>query len=700
MRGLAAAKARIYLLAALSALAGVTAQTALTASPNLSFSLLVSLLAVAGSAYFGGRGAAFFATAVNSLVNCYFIAEPRFTFAIADPKDAWRLAAFAAAGAGVSLWSRRLSGTRHVLRLALLLASSVVLIIVAALLWLDFENARASEAWVEHTYEALNASEQWLTMIQDAESSQRGYLLTGDEQYLAPYRGLQSAERAARDHLRALTEDNPRQRKRMAELDRLAGARLDRLSLGISVRREGSLEAAAGVVGTGDGARLMREIRRVLAAIETEEHRLLVQRTRVAAEQAARTRWVLGAGTALLVVLLLFAGAVIERDVSKLQASERVLRRQTELLDIAQEPIMAWELGGAIDYWNHGAEKLFGFSRQEAVGREHGEVLQPMHPLAFSRIEEQLALEGEWSGELIHIIAGREIVVDSRMTLVTEPDGRKMVLKTNRDVTEEKRAKTEIQQLNRELEQRVKDRTAELEASNRELETFAYAVSHDLRAPLRGIDGWSHALLEDYGPQLSPNGRHYLERVRTETQRMGQLIDGLLRLSRLTRVELHREPVDLSALARSILCRLRETEPQRDIDLEIQDGLTAIGDQNLLEVALSNLMINAVKFTARRALARIEFAQTRCGNEIAFYVRDNGVGFDMAYSGMLFGPFQRLHKHSDFPGTGIGLATTQRVLRRHGGRIWADAQPGVGATFYFTVGTAAVGEEALAAKMV
>jgi PAS domain S-box-containing protein len=400
--------------------------------------------------------------------------------------------------------------------------------------------------------------------------------------------------------------------------------------------------------------------------------------------------------TAPLIALLIFAGIMIEEDIRRLRASERLLRRQAELLDRARGAIMVWDFGGTIEYWNHGAEQLYGISREHAVGRDHDKLIHPIHPLGMAAIRERLARDGEWMGELGHVINGRDVIVETHMTLVAEPDGRRTVLKTNRDITEERRAKEEIQRLNRELEQRVKDRTVQLEASNQELEAFAYSVSHDLRAPLRGIDGWSLALLEDYGPSLDQTGQQYLERVRSETQRMGRLIDDMLKLSRVTRVELQRESVDLTALARAIVGRLQEADSKRSVDFVIQDGLAARGDARLLEVVLSNLLSNAVKFTAPRVHARIEFGEARANGEPAFFVRDNGVGFDMAYATALFGAFQRLHKYSEFPGTGIGLATAQRVLQRHGGKIWADARPDEGATFYFTVG----GEQGLARKTV
>jgi PAS domain S-box-containing protein len=254
------------------------------------------------------------------------------------------------------------------------------------------------------------------------------------------------------------------------------------------------------------------------------------------------------------------------------------------------------------------------------------------------------------------------------------------------EITEQRRAEEEIRNLNASLEQRVRERTAQLEAANRELESFSSSVSHDLRAPLRGIDGWSLALLEDYGEQLNPSARKYVERVRVETQRMGLLIAEMLRLAHVSRAEMRHDTVDLTSLAEAAATRLRETSPERRLEFSVEPGLVAPGDAHLLEIALTNLLENAVKFTGPRAVARIEFGCLSDNGEQAFYVRDNGVGFDMAYAGSLFGAFQRLHKAADFPGTGIGLATVQRVVRRHGGRVWAEAQADKGATFYFTIG--------------
>jgi light-regulated signal transduction histidine kinase (bacteriophytochrome) len=230
------------------------------------------------------------------------------------------------------------------------------------------------------------------------------------------------------------------------------------------------------------------------------------------------------------------------------------------------------------------------------------------------------------------------------------------------------------------------ERSLQLEASNHELEAFSYSVSHDLRAPLRGIDGWSAALLEDYGGTLDQGGQQYLNRLRAETQRMGRLIDDLLHLSRVTRVEMQRQPVDVTALAQAVAARLTENHAGREIEFVIQPGLTGSADPHLLDVVLTNLLDNAVKFASRRAHARIEVGRTEDQGQEVFFVRDNGAGFDMAYAGALFGAFQRLHKVTDFPGTGIGLATVHRVIHRHGGRVWAEGQVDAGATFHFTLG--------------
>lgn len=253
------------------------------------------------------------------------------------------------------------------------------------------------------------------------------------------------------------------------------------------------------------------------------------------------------------------------------------------------------------------------------------------------------------------------------------------------DITGRNRAAAEIHALNTGLEHRVNERTMQLAAANKELEAFAYSVSHDLRAPLRAIDGFSQALIEDYAPHLDAPGKTYLERVRTATQRMGILIDDLLMLSRVTRQEMTCGNVDLSAQVQGIIADLSGRSPQREVEFVVVPGSYASGDARLLRIMLDNLLDNAWKYTSKTALARIEYGHLQEANRRIYFIRDNGAGFDMRYAGKLFGAFQRLHKIEEFPGTGVGLATAARIIHRHGGRIWAEAEVDKGATFYFTL---------------
>jgi light-regulated signal transduction histidine kinase (bacteriophytochrome) len=254
------------------------------------------------------------------------------------------------------------------------------------------------------------------------------------------------------------------------------------------------------------------------------------------------------------------------------------------------------------------------------------------------------------------------------------------------EIGERQRAQEEVSRLNADLERRVAARTSEFQAANQELEAFCYSVSHDLRAPLRAIDGFGNILLHDYHDGLDEQGRHYLQRIHNATQRMAQLIDDLLSLSRVTRTEMQMDEVNLSAVAQEIVASLQQMDSGRSVEVTVEEGLAARGDPPLLRQVLENLLGNAWKYTSKTPAARIGMgARNHRDGRAVYFVEDNGAGFDMRYSDKLFGVFQRLHSASEFPGTGVGLATVQRIIRRHGGDVWAEGRVGEGATFYFSL---------------
>lgn len=377
-------------------------------------------------------------------------------------------------------------------------------------------------------------------------------------------------------------------------------------------------------------------------------------------------------------------------DITQIKAAEKALKKSEERYKLAQR---AAEIG-SWDYniktgdlaWSDQIEPMFGFKKGK-FGKTYEAFLDCIHPedkklvidSVNACIEKNVKQDIEhrivWPDGSIHWV--REIG-----DLIRDKDGTPVrMIGIVQEITERKKNEEQIKKLNESLWQY----TIRLEAANKEVEAFSYSVSHDLRAPLRSIDGFSQALLEDYVDKLDETGIDYLNRVRNASQRMGQLIDGMLQLSRLSRKEMHVEKVDMGELAVDIINKFRKEDSYRNVDFKIQDDLVTKGDKNLLQILLENLLGNAWKFTSKRSNAKIEFGKTEKKKEIVFFIRDNGAGFDVKYIDKLFVPFQRLHD-DEFPGDGIGLGIVSRIIRRHGGQIWAEGEVGKGAIFYFKLG--------------
>jgi PAS domain S-box-containing protein len=374
---------------------------------------------------------------------------------------------------------------------------------------------------------------------------------------------------------------------------------------------------------------------------------------------------------------------------ARIEAQRQILSQFAAIVESSDDAIISNNLDGVITSWNPGAEKLFGYSASEALGQKLLSLLPADRAGEELKILAQIA-QGEVPSNFETVrVRKNGTPVDIAVSISPIKDGNGKVIsisKIARDITARKQAEAEILQLNDHLERRVQERTAELEAANKELEAFSYSVSHDLRAPLRAMDGFSQAIEEDYGAQLPEDGKRYLRTVRENAQRMGALIDDLLAFSRLSRKPLSLHPVNSDKLVREILTELNGRRKDRQIDIKIGQLPSCQGDESLLKQVWANLLSNAVKYTGKQDAATIEVGCERINGDEVYYVRDNGIGFDMQYAHKLFGVFQRLHRADEFEGTGVGLAIAQRIVHRHGGRIWADSALNQGADFYFTLG--------------
>ncbi len=409
--------------------------------------------------------------------------------------------------------------------------------------------------------------------------------------------------------------------------------------------------------------------------------------------------------TALLVSMIIMLGGAIvgfiwrnrqaglykELYESKLER-EALLKHYEYLTKYANDIILVMDGEGKLIEANERAVQAYGHEREILLQMNIRDVtdvatVADLHDL-FKRLEER----GGFIYEILNHRRDGTVFFGEVSARSLEIEGKRFYQNIIRDITERKEAEVallktenEVRSLNADLERRVSERTMQLEAANRELEAFSYSVSHDLRAPLRSMDGFSQALLEDYADILDETGKDYLMRVRSASQLMGELIDDLLRLSRITRAEMQNETVDLTQIVTAISRRLQESAPARQVEFVIPEGISAQGDAHLLAVALQNLYDNAWKFTGHNPRARIEFGTTTKEGERVYFVKDNGVGFDMEYGDKLFKVFQRLHSSKEFPGTGVGLATVKRIMQKHGGQVWAKGEVGRGATVYFSL---------------
>ena len=382
----------------------------------------------------------------------------------------------------------------------------------------------------------------------------------------------------------------------------------------------------------------------------------------------------------------------LERSRDELQREVAIRTQQASLLNLTHDTIFVRDMNDVITYWNRGAQELYGWSAEEAIGKRSHDLLRPIFPTQTDQpfpdhagvIRAELLRVGRWDGELRHTKAdATEVVVSSRWSLQRDERGDPVaVLETNNDISARKRWENEIRGLNQQLARR----STELEATNKELEAFAYSISHDLRAPLRHMAGYAELLQKHSGPAMDDKGRRYMAMILEAAQRMGTLIDDLLAFSRIGRAETRETMVSVGQLVKEVQSEVLHETEGRNLTWKVGALPDLYGDRSMLKLALVNLVSNALKFTRTRPAPEIEIGSSdERPDDVVVFVKDNGVGFDMKYVNKLFGVFQRLHRADEFEGTGIGLATVQRIVHRHGGRVWAEGEIGCGATFYLSL---------------
>jgi PAS domain S-box-containing protein len=560
----------------------------------------------------------------------------------------------------------------------LVTATVVAVVLTAAVGWVSIWRVYDNERLVSYSYDVKSALDDLLSAITDAETGQRGFLITGDDRYLEPYQRGTVRVHDALEHLASLATKDSLRPQHVAELRPIIDQKLQELAQTVQLRRSEGFDAAQRIVRTNVGKATMDRIRAILIEMDRNEDAMLSIRRRqsVASFQTALiAETVVVAGA---IVLLAFLASASRRRQAEAAAQERLALRLAAIVESSEDAMIAKDLDGTITAWNAAAERLYGYTAREAIGQSVRIVVPQDRQKEEDEVLEKLRRgEAIKQFETVRIAkGGRLIDVSLTMSPIKTAAGEIVgASKIARDLTPLRLYATD-------LERKVQERTADLQAANARLEAFAFSVAHDLRAPLRGMHGLAGALLEDYGPRLDDTGRDYAQRIVDEATSMDALINDLLAYGRLSHVELAISAVDLRDVLDKAAYAVRDDIEQAHAQMDIEPSLPVVqGNRSVLIQVFANLLSNAVKFSGDQPRVRV-WAETRADHVAHVWVEDQGIGIAPEHQERVFGVFERLHGADTYPGTGIGLAIVKKGIERLGGRVGVESQLGHGSRFW------------------